>query len=299
MARASRSRHFSDTLVRAAMSLFGLGLVLLALEPLLGGSSSAALQALASGLAMPAPLVLLSGLVLGAVGHALKPKDGAGRGAADASLLTADSTDFVGTLSPAPDAAPAQPRPGRAAPARSWCPQVFDDIEWRRFQAVCERLFARYGLKAYPKAHGAEAADLWLHADDGTAPLAVVRCRPGRDHIVGVHQLRELRGVAASHGGVRATYATASSFTPEALQFARAHGIETLDAEGLLERIARLSPAEQQALLAQAYEGEYWRPTCAHCGLKTVEHSPRGGAAFWACADAPRCRFTLPLQPRA
>jgi len=49
--------------------------------------------------------------------------------------------------------------------------------------------------------------------------------------------------------------------------------------------------AEQQAeLLAVAYEGEYWRPTCASCGIKMVERPAKAGrAAFWGCANFRRC----------
>lgn len=67
--------------------------------------------------------------------------------------------------------------------------------------------------------------------------------------------------------------------------------------EELLAMAARLTTAQQQALLALAYEGEYWRPTCVRCGLKMVERpGHQGGAGPWSCAAAPRCAFTLPLR---
>jgi restriction system protein len=48
--------------------------------------------------------------------------------------------------------------------------------------------------------------------------------------------------------------------------------------------------------LGVAYEGEYWRPTCANCGVKMTERNPKGGgAAFWGCTNygKTRCRFKL------
>ena len=44
-----------------------------------------------------------------------------------------------------------------------------------------------------------------------------------------------------------------------------------------------------------AYEGEYWRPTCASCGTKMVERSRSSdGGLFWGCTNYPRCKRTLP-----
>ncbi len=40
--------------------------------------------------------------------------------------------------------APAEP------PERAWSGKVFDQIEWRRFEAVCEALFAQSGMRADP-----------------------------------------------------------------------------------------------------------------------------------------------------
>lgn len=46
-----------------------------------------------------------------------------------------------------------------------------------------------------------------------------------------------------------------------------------------------------------AYEGEYWRPTCASCGVKMVERTARGkGDKFWGCAQYPKCRSTLQMR---
>ena len=298
MARKSHGRHFSDTLVGTALSLAGLGSALLVARYALDSTGGSMLDSLAS----PAPLVLLCGLVLGAVGFALKPRSTVARRAAEPTLIPADSTDFVGTLSPPPAQAP-DPRlhRGQRPPHRTWGPQVFDDIEWKRFEAVCARLFVQAGFEARVQSHGLEGgADIWLHSRHAQGPVAVVQCRHWRARPVGVQELRDFAGVMASHNLARGTYLTSSTFTPDALKFARANGIHTRDGEGLLDLVAQRSPEQQQVLLQLAYEGEYWRPTCASCGLKMAEVSPRhGGAGFWGCADFPRCRFTLPVGDAA
>jgi hypothetical protein len=99
-----------------------------------------------------------------------------------------------------------------------------------------------------------------------------------------------------SHQLKRGTYATTSTYTPDAQQFAKDNGINALDGAGLLALIAKRMPNQQQELLAVAYEGEYWRPTCASCGVKLVERTPaKGGANFWGCSNYPKCKSRLPM----
>jgi restriction system protein len=100
----------------------------------------------------------------------------------------------------------------------------------------------------------------------------------------------------ASHQLKRGTYATTSTYTQDAQQFAKDNSINALDGPALLALIAKRTPAQQQALLAVAYEGDYWRPTCASCGTKMVERAPaKGGAGFWGCAGFPKCRGKMQL----
>jgi restriction system protein len=80
------------------------------------------------------------------------------------------------------------------------------------------------------------------------------------------------------------------------MQFAKDNGINALNGNALLAQIASRTPAQQQALLAVAFEGEYWRPTCASCGIKLLERTPaKGGAPFWGCSNYPRCSTRIPM----
>jgi restriction system protein len=193
-------------------------------------------------------------------------------GRRDAALFGNDTTAFLSQLdSRLADAASPQGEPlhrGLRPPAAVWNAQVFRDIEWRRFEAVCANLF-----------------------DDA---FFAARHSPGTP--VGVADLREFHREMAARGLQRGTFAASGSFTPEAREFARSSGIAALDSLALLALISRQPAQQQKGLLAIAYEGEYWRPTCAACGLKMVEHNPPKGPASWVCADAPRCAFTLPVR---
>lgn len=184
-------------------------------------------------------------------------------------------------------------RPGRA-PATEWSATVFASIEWRRFEAVCEAFFAQAGFETQAQSHGADGGvDIWLHSRHSTGPVSVVQCKHWHGKPVGVREMREFFGVMSSHRLARGTYATTSTYTADAQQFATSNGIHTLDGAGLLAMIAKRTPEQQQALLAVAYEGEYWRPTCASCGTKMVERTrSKDGSQFWGCASYPRCRHS-------
>jgi restriction system protein len=182
----------------------------------------------------------------------------------------------------------------------AWGPGVLAAIEWRRFEALVEALFAQAGFETRSQSHGADGGvDIWLHSKhqpDGK-PVSLVQCKHWQGKRVGVDKVRELRGVMAAHDVRRGQFATTSTFTPEALAFGRDNGINLLDVEGLLALIAQRTPAQQQALLDVALDGDYWRPTCVNCGTKMVERTPRkGGSAFWGCTGYPRCRTILPMR---
>lgn len=180
-----------------------------------------------------------------------------------------------------------------------WSEAVFNAIEWRRFEAVIETLFQQAGFETKSQTHGADGGvDVWLYArNQPNAPVGVVQCKHWQGKRVGVDKIRELRGVMAAHSLKRGQFATTSTFTDDAMTFARENSINLLDVSGLLALIAKRTPDQQQALLAVALEGDYWRPTCVNCGIKMVERNPRnGGKAFWGCTNYPRCKTTLPTR---
>ena len=202
------------------------------------------------------------------------------------------------TFTPAPpDARLPAPAPAHQRLTR-WSPEVFAAIEWRRFEAVVEQLFAQAGFETRAQSHGADGGvDVWLHSRHaGGAPVGVVQCKHWQGKPVPVSAMREFFGVMASHGLKRGTYATTSRFTADALDFARANGINAQDGAGLLALIAARTPQQQAALLATAFDGDYWRPTCPSCGVKMADRASRKtGERFWGCTHYPRCKYTQPM----
>ena len=188
---------------------------------------------------------------------------------------------------------------GTAERPQTWSIEVFAEIEWRRFEAVVETLFAQAGFATKSQSHGADGGvDVWLYAKGKLADaVGIVQCKHWLSKPVGVDKIRELRGVMAIHNLKRGQFASTAGFTKDATAFANANGVNLLGAEELLALIARRSADQQRAVLDVALEGEYWRPTCASCGVKMISRSAReSGATFWGCANFPKCRQTIRMR---
>lgn len=299
MARRSKPRHYTAQLQHAGITLLGLGVALLVMSFVMG-STSGPLRTVSQSLRSPMTFLLALGAVLAILGWALSPKTKPTAGAQrerEPEWVSGKSADFVRSTRMEPGFDGTSIR-SIHVPAERWSKQVFDDIEWRRFEALCSELFAQAGFEPRSQSHGADGGvDIWLHSRNADGPVAVVQCKHWHGKQVGVKEMREFYGVMASRKVTRGTYATTSTFTDEATRFAKENGIHLLDGEGLLWLIAKRTPEQQSALLEQAYEGEYWRPTCASCGRKMVERNPRkGGKPFWGCSVYPKCRSTLPMR---
>ncbi|NLD67785.1 MAG: restriction endonuclease [Limnobacter sp.] len=192
--------------------------------------------------------------------------------------------------------------PGADPSPLRWSPELLSRIEWRRFEAFVEALLQMSGFETRSQSHGADGGvDIWLHARaQPDTPIGIVQCKHWNGKRVGVDKVRELRGVMASLGLPRGQFATTSTFTADAIEFASRNNIHLLDAQTLLRLVGKRTEEQRAALLAIATEGEYWRPTCASCGIKLVERRPRnGGKAFWGCANYPRCRTSMPMRGSA
>lgn len=182
-----------------------------------------------------------------------------------------------------------------AAPSE-WSALVFDVIEWRRFEALCERLFSQAGFETRSQSHGAdEGIDIWLHSKrQPEVAASLVQCKCWGTRTVKVEQVRALRGSMAAKNVKRGVFATTSRFTADAAKFARENAIHLLDRDGLMSLIRSRTPDQQRELLMVATEGDFWIPTCASCGVKMARRAPRsGGAGFWGCINFPRCRNKL------
>ena len=285
--RNSRKRRSEPFLEKGlTLLVLGAGLWVASIIP----TSNPMLNIVAQGVKTPALFAMGLGAVLLVI-HAL------------IRSLKARGSTPTPSSGPSPAAAQASKEPSQLSSDppvvhSTWSKDVLSAIEWRRFEAVVEALFAQAGFETRSQSHGADGGvDIWLHSKNADGPVAVVQCKHWQGKPVGVKEMREFLGVMVSKGLKRGTYATTSRYTADALEFAKANGINAQDGTGLLKLIAQRTPEQQARLLEVAYEGEYWKPTCASCGVKMVERTPKnGGAAFWGCKNYPRCKRTLVMK---
>jgi restriction system protein len=306
MGRRPPRKHVSAQIKDKAVQVLFLSGSLFLASLVFSGSGSPFLKAAALGFRLPLGFFVLLGIGLWVLGHVLRPRESA------KPISRAATADWFPNGEPAPGErvrqstpdqthAALQPPPGggnRRAPSATWSVQVFQDIEWKRFETLCAELFAQAGFDARTQSHGADGGvDIVLYSRNASGPAAIVQCKHWANRLVGVKEVRELLGVMASRSIARGTFATSGGFTQEALRFAEQNRIHTLDGSGLLALIGKRTAEQQGALLAHAYQGEYWRPTCASCGSKLVKRTARNrSAGFWGCPAYPRCRFTLPMR---
>lgn len=181
------------------------------------------------------------------------------------------------------------PKVDISKPNTTWNKQVFADIEWRRFEAVCERFFAQGGFKTKSQSRGADGGvDIWMYSDNAEGAVSIAQCKHFNNKDVDVKLVREFYGVMSSHKLQRGTFVTSSGFTADAQKFANENGINTLNGDLLLKLITARSAEQQKELLDIAYEGEYSIPTCASCGIKLVKREK-----FWGCSNYPRCKSMI------
>lgn len=196
-------------------------------------------------------------------------------------------------------AAESTPAPTVPNAPSQWGPAVFDVIEWRRFEAVCEWLFGQAGFETKTQSHGADGGiDIWLFSKNHPeGPVSVVQCKHWKSRPVKVAEVRALLGSMTDKKVPRGIFATTSTFSADARELAANNKIQLLDRNGLLDLIAKRTPEQQRELLDVATKGEYWIPTCASCGIKMVRRSKKGeehsGNGFWGCVNFPRCRTTI------
>jgi restriction system protein len=295
-----RQKRAVNTLQEKGIGLCALGLGFLIIPWFIG--SSPMLKVIAEGLRTPGWLALAAGVVLLGIHQVTQAKVAKTNALPQLTPRAPTPTEKTVPRDFRDDIAAHRRAPIAAAPptrqvATRWSPAVFAAIEWRRFEAVCEALFGQAGFETRSQTHGADGGvDIWLHSRHAEGPVAVVQCKHWQGTPVGVKELREFFGVMTSHKLKRGTYATTSTYTADAQQFAKDNGINALNGNALLAQIASRTPAQQHALLAVAFEGEYWRPTCASCGIKLVGRTPaKGGAGFWGCSNYPRCKSRLPM----
>ncbi|MBL8420817.1 MAG: restriction endonuclease [Dechloromonas sp.] len=179
-----------------------------------------------------------------------------------------------------------------------WSLDLIRDLEWKRFENVCQQFYEKKGIRSETTALGPDGGiDIRLYQDDSGRPTSIVQCKAWGERFVGVKPVRELLGVMTHERIEKAFFMTSGSYSEEAKSVAQANRITLIDGTMLLMMIQRLSAEERESLLVFATEGEYKTPTCPTCGIKMKAVSGKGGRPdFWGCRNYPRCRQKLGMR---
>ncbi len=179
---------------------------------------------------------------------------------------------------------------------KTWSLNALRALEWKRFELLCAKYYEATGIKATTIRCGADGGiDIKLYKDAPDKPLAIVQCKAWNTQLVGVKEVRELLGVMVHEKVSRGIFLTTGAYTNEALAFGAANPIQLLDGETFLAKIRGLMDAQQNELLAFAFDGDYKTPTCPSCGIKMIKRDSKRGP-FWGCRHYPRCKRTFQMK---
>lgn len=186
----------------------------------------------------------------------------------------------------------------QAVKPAEWSIELLRDIEWKRFEDVCQKFYALKGIKSETTPLGPDGGiDIRLYQDGADNPTSIVQCKAWGERNVGIKPVRELLGVMAHEKIEKAFFMASGNFTEEAKAFAQNNRITLVNGDMLLAMIQRLPELDRQALLVFATEGDYRTPTCPSCGIKMRRvQGTVGRPDFWGCQNYPRCRQKLGMR---
>lgn len=189
-------------------------------------------------------------------------------------------------------------RASQTSKPTEWSIDLIRDLEWKRFEDVCQQFYEKKGIRSETTALGPDGGiDIRLYQDDTGRPTSIVQCKAWGERFVGVKPVRELLGVMTHEKIGKAFFMTSGSYSDDAKAVAQANRITLIDGTMLLMMIQRLPTDERDSLLAFATEGDYTTPTCPTCGVKMKAIEGKAGRPnFWGCRNYPRCRQKLGMR---
>lgn len=179
-----------------------------------------------------------------------------------------------------------------------WCHELIHDLEWKRFEDVCQQIYEKKGIRSETTPLGPDGGiDIRLYQDDSGQPTAIVQCKAWGGRYVGVKPVRELLGVMTHEKIAKGFFMTSGLYSEEAKAVAQANRITLIDGTLLLAMIQRLSEKDREDLLIFATQGDFKTPTCPSCGNKMEKRSGINGRPdFWGCPRYPQCRQKLGMR---
>jgi len=176
-------------------------------------------------------------------------------------------------------------------------------LQWKEFEDLIGEFYRRKGYQVTETLGcGPDGGiDLKL-AKDGAATF--VQCKRWKGKKVGLPTVRELLGAMTAERAQYGVLVTTSSFTVEAVAFAKDHSIELIDGTTLLDAISPLQTNQKTTSknsipdMTTADLGT--TVLCPKCGnqmtLRTARTGSNAGAQFWGCSKFPTCKGTRDMK---
>lgn len=172
---------------------------------------------------------------------------------------------------------------------------TLNDLSWKRFEDVTGEFFRQRGYTVGENLGGGADGGVDLRLRKNGA-LILVQCKRWKRQKVKLPTVRELLGAMTAESAQKGILVTTSSFTSEAVKFARNHNIQLIDGSTLSQEIAQLNAiSPKQVKLPPPLPTTVEKPpACPTCGTNMVKRTARKGAnagnQFWGCSHFPKCR---------
>lgn len=190
----------------------------------------------------------------------------------------------------------------RVGSGEDWTKPFLMSLEWKRYEEVCMEYLRIRNCKANVTCVGADGGIDIKISDSNGVVFAVGQCKAWNKPI-GVNLIRELYGVMASERVKTGIFLTTSSYTNDALEFAKGKNLLLIDSDELITLINGLDDASKKQIDRVATSGDYTTPTCVNCNVKmikrTIKNGDKAGKKFWGCSNFPKCRNTLQIRKEA
>lgn len=187
-------------------------------------------------------------------------------------------------------------RASQPTASRSWSIGLIRELEWKRFEELCEGFWKAKGYRAEPTGRGADGGidvNLYRPSDPGKL-LAIIQCKSRSQDQIGVAFVRELFGVMHHVNAPMGILMASTGFHEPAREFAAGKHLQLLDGESILKQLSELPSDESCRLLEHVTRGDYITPTCPSCDEKMIRRTSKvKGTDFYGCRNFPRCRQTF------
>jgi restriction system protein len=178
--------------------------------------------------------------------------------------------------------------------------QSLRDLPWKRFEDLVAEVYRRQGYSVQETLSGGAdgGVDLVLRRNGETS---LVQCKRWSGKPVPVQTVRELYGVLTDRRAASAKLIATTSFTQDAVAFARNKPIQLVGANALLCLLRGVQTsgkmAKSKARSETPNEATLACPQCqSEMVLREAKRGPNAGSKFWGCTRySACCRGTRPI----